>query len=289
MARYRPLRHGAGRMDAARLLLSFLLLCLCAAWLAPIVMTFLTSFKTNLDVKKFVKNFNLLPSVWTVGNYEQVLNYAGSPFLQVTQNTFAVCGAVIAGVLLISTTSAYAFERLPFRGSDALFWCVFALGAIPNVVALVPQYDFYKSIGWIDRLPSIIAPLLANIFNVFLVRNFMKSIPKEYDEAARIDGANEVYIYVKVILPMLKPVLMVLLIFSFNRAWNDFLWPTIAITTPSHSTITPSIRLLNSSFGDKPELLLAGCMLAMAPAFAVYLCCQKYFMSGLQISAGVKG
>lgn len=278
-----------GRAKLGRALLGFLLLAVCILWVMPIVMTFFTSFKTNLDVKKFVKNYNILPTQWVTTNYQHVLTYAGTPFWDITRNTFVVCAVVIVGVLFISTTAAYAFERLPFRGSDTLFWAVFALSTIPNVVALVPQYNFYKAIGWIDHLPSIIAPLLANIFNVFLVRNFLRGIPKEYDEAARIDGASEIYIYTRIILPMIKPVLMVLLIFTFRSAWNDFLWPTIAIITPSRSTITPSIRLLDNSFGGKPELLLAGCVLAMIPTFVVYLLCQKYFLNGLQLGAGIKG
>lgn len=277
-------RYGLGSY-----VISIVLLLIAIVWITPLIMTFLTSFKTNLDVKKFVKNYNLLPTEWVTTNYKSVLEYPGTPFFKVTLNTLIVSASVIVGVLFISTTSAFAFERLSFRGSDTIFWVLLALSMIPNVVALVPQYNFYTTIGWIDHLPSIIAPLLANLFNVFLVRNFMKGVPMEYDEAARIDGASEFYIYSRIMLPMINPVLMVLVLFSFNRAWNDFMWPTIAITTPERSTITPSIRMLNDSFGGRPELLLAGCILAMIPTFLIFLFCQKYFLKGLQLGAGVKG
>ena len=122
----------------------------------------------------------------------------------------------------------------------------------------------------------------------------MKTIPKDLEEAARIDGAGEVKIFTRVDLPLLTPVLTIVGIFKFSSAWNDFLWPSIAITTPSHSTITPALRLLNdsssnASFSTRPERLLAGCVLAMIPTLVVYLVFRKQFLKGIDVGAGVKG
>lgn len=277
------------KADIYSLLLSLILLAIAVLWILPLVMTVLTSFKSTLEVKKFVKLHNIFPLEWVTTNYRDVLNYNGLPFFEVLRNTLVVCAVNICATLFISTTAAYAFERLPFKGSDSLFWVIFGLSTIPNVVALVPQYNIYKLLGWIDHLPSIIAPMLANIFYVFLVRNFLKGIPAAFDEAARIDGAGEFYIYTRIILPMIKPVLLVLVLFIFNSSWNDFLWPSIAITTPTHSTITPSIQMLKNSFGANPERFLAACTMAVIPTFIIYLTCQKYFLSGMQLGAGVKG
>ena len=277
------------KADIYSLLLSLILLAIAMLWILPLVMTVLTSFKSTLEVKKFVKLHNLVPLKWVATNYQDVLNYNGLPFFDVLRNTLVVCAVNICATLFICTTAAYAFERLAFKGSDSLFWIIFSLSTIPNVVALVPQYNIYKLLGWIDHLPSIIAPMLANIFYVFLVRNFLKGIPAAFDEAARIDGAGEFYIYTRIILPMIKPVLLVLVLFIFNSSWNDFLWPSIAITTPTHSTITPSIQMLKNSFGANPERFLAACTMAIIPTFIIYLTCQKYFLSGMQLGAGVKG
>lgn len=277
------------KADVGKLILSLVLLVIAILWILPLVMTVLTSFKSTLEVKKFVKLHNIFPLQWVTTNYQDILNYNGLPFFAVLRNTLIVCAVNICGTLFISTTAAYAFERLPFKGSDSLFWVIFSLSTIPNVVALVPQYNIYKLLGWIDHLPSIIAPMLANIFYIFLVRNFMKGIPRAFDEAARIDGAGELYIYARIILPMLKPVLLVLVLFIFNASWNDFLWPSIAITTPTRSTITPSIQMLKNSFGANPERFLAACTMAIIPTFIIYLTCQKYFLSGMQLGAGVKG
>lgn len=277
------------KADIYSLLLSLILLAIAVLWILPLIMTVLTSFKSTLEVKKFIKLHNIFPLEWTTRNYQDVLNYNGLPFFDVLRNTLVVCAVNICATLFISTTAAYAFERLPFKGSDSLFWIIFSLSTIPNVVALVPQYNIYKALGWIDHLPSIIAPMLANIFYIFLVRNFLKGIPVAFDEAARIDGAGEFYIYTRIILPMIKPVLLVLVLFIFNASWNDFLWPSIAITTPTHSTITPSIQMLKNSFGANPERFLAACTMAVIPTFIIYLTCQKYFLSGMQLGAGVKG
>lgn len=280
------------RMSAC--LLSLVLAVIAALWILPIVAGILTSFKSNLEVKMFARDLNLIPHDWTLENYEYVLNYPAVPIFKAMGNTAVVCAASILLTLTLCTMSAYGFERFDFKGKETLFWLLFMLSTIPNVVALVPQYTFYTWLGWIDRLPSIIAPTVADVFYIFLIRNFMKSIPKELEEAARIDGAGEVKIFTGIDIPLLTPVLTIVGIFKFSSAWNDFLWPSIAITTPAHSTITPALRLLNdsssnASFSTRPERLLAGCVLAMIPTLVVYLVFRKQFLKGIDVGSGVKG
>ncbi len=270
-------------------LLSMVLAVIAVCWIMPVVAGAFTSFKSNLEVKMFARDLNLIPHNWTLENYEYVVNYPTLSIYKAMGNTVIVCIVSIVLTLLLCTMSAYGFERFEFKGKETLFWTLFTLSSIPNVVALVPQYTFYTWLGWIDRLPSIIAPTIADVFYIFLIRNFMKGIPKELEEAARIDGAGELKILALVEAPLLKPVLTIVGIFKFSGAWNDFLWPSIAITTPTHSTITPAIRLLNDSYGGMPERLLAGCMLAMLPTLVVYLVFRKQFLKGLDVGSGVKG
>ena len=270
-------------------LLSMVLAVIAVCWIMPVVAGAFTSFKSNLEVKMFARDLNLIPHNWTLENYEYVVNYPTLSIYKAMGNTVIVCIVSIVLTLLLCIMSAYGFERFEFKGKETLFWTLFTLSSIPNVVALVPQYTFYTWLGWIDRLPSIIAPTIADVFYIFLIRNFMKGIPKELEEAARIDGAGELKILALVEAPLLKPVLTIVGIFKFSGAWNDFLWPSIAITTPTHSTITPAIRLLNDSYGGMPERLLAGCMLAMLPTLVVYLVFRKQFLKGLDVGSGVKG
>lgn len=274
--------------------LSLVLAVAAMVWILPVAAGALTSFKSNLEVKMFARDLNLIPHNWTLENYTYVLNYPAVPIFRAMGNTAVVCAASILLTLTLCTMSAYGFERFEFKGKETLFWFLFTLSTIPNVVALVPQYTFYTWLGWIDRLPSIIAPTVADVFYIFLIRNFMKTIPKDLEEAARIDGAGEVKIFTRVDLPLLTPVLTIVGIFKFSSSWNDFLWPSIAITTPSHSTITPALRLLNdsssnASFSTRPERLLAGCVLAMIPTLVVYLVFRKQFLKGIDVGAGVKG
>lgn len=270
-------------------LLSLVLAVVAVLWTLPVAAGALTSFKSNLEVKTFARDLNVIPHNWTLENYQYVLDYPSVPIFKTMANTAVVCVVSIILTLILCTMSAYGFERFEFKGKETLFWALFTLSTIPNVVALVPQYTFYTWIGWIDRLPSIIAPTVTDVFYIFLIRNFMKSIPRELEEAARMDGAGEIKIFTGIDVPLLVPVLTIVGIFKFSSAWNDFLWPSIAITTPGHSTITPALRLLSDAASSRPERLLAGCMLAMLPTLAVYMVFRKQFLKGLDVGAGVKG
>ena len=277
------------RREWKTLLLSVLLFALAAAWLSPLVYSFFASFKTNVEMKRFSKYLNVLPLQWTTDNYAFVWNNTAAPFVSMVMNSFIVSGVTVLLVLFISSTSAYAYERLQFRGKEKLFWFLFGLSMIPGVVALVPQYYLYDALGWTNRLICLITPALGNVFNIFLLRNFMHGIPKDMDESARIDGASDLHIYLRIILPCLYPAMMVVALFTFTASWNDLMWPSLAITTPSRLTLTAGIRLLNDSYGGYYERVLAACMLAVIPTFLLYLFARRYFMQGLQLSAAVKG
>ena len=258
-------------------------------WVLPIVAGVFTSFKSSLEVKQFSQYKNLLPREWTLENYKFVLNYPALPIARLLLNTVIVCVVCVVFTLALCSMSAYAFERFDFPNKEVLFWILFSLSAIPNVVALVPQYSMYTQLGWIDKLPSIFAPNLTSVFSIFLIRQFMRGIPKELDEAARIDGANEFSIFLRIIVPLLFPVLTLVAIFQFSDIWNDFLWPSIAITTPSNTTITAALRLLNDATGVRIERALAGCVLAIIPTLVIFIIFRKWFMKGLDVSAGLKG
>ncbi len=275
-------RRGQALTTLAMAFVSFL-------WILPVVAGVLTSFKSGLEVKQFSQYKNLIPRQWTLENYKFVLSYPALPVARLLMNTILVCAVCVGFTLVLCSMSAYAFERFDFSNKEVLFWTLFSLSAIPNVVALVPQYSMYTQLGWIDKLPSIIAPNLTSVFSIFLIRQFMRGIPRELDEAARIDGANEFSIFVRIMVPLIFPVLTLVAIFQFSDIWNDFLWPSIAITTPSNTTITAALRLLNDATGVRVERALAGCVLAIIPTLAIFVVFRKWFMKGLDIGSGLKG
>lgn len=268
----------------------YLLILLCALiWISPLIFAFFTSFKSNVEVKKFVKLRNVLPINWVLDNYQFIFKNNAAPIVALTRNSFIVSLSQVVLVLFISSTSAYAYERLQFSGKEKIFWLLFGLSMIPPVIALVPQYMLYSAIGWSDQLISLITPYLGNVYNIFLLRNFLHEVPKELDEAARIDGANEWGIYSKIILPCISPAMTVVGLFTFTSAWNDMMWPSLAITTSNRLTLTAGIRLVNDSYGGYPERVLAACMLAAIPTLAVYLVAHKHIIKGLTLGSGVKG
>ena len=236
---------------------------------------------------------NLIPRKWTFENYHYVLTYPSIPVFRCLLNSFVACICSVAFTLVLCTLSAYGFERFEFKNKELLFWLLFTLSAIPNVVALVPQYTMYSWIGWIDRLPSVIAPTIADVFSVYLTRQFIHTIPRELDESAMIDGGTDIQIFTTIIIPLIKPVMVLVAIFKFSNMWNDFLWPSIAITTPKRSLITPALCLLYNttsvSSSMHVERGLAGCVLGMVPTVALFVIFRKQFLRGLDLSGGVKG
>ena len=281
-------RPGRKRNDR-KVILSVVLFLIALIWLSPVVFSFFTSFKTNVEVKRFVKYLNVIPLKWTTENYSFTWNNGAAPFLAMVGNSCIVSVFIVAVGLAISSLAAYAYERLEFRGKETLFWTLFGLSMIPGIISLVPQFYLYNALGWTNQLICLITPYLGNVFNIYLLRNFMHGVPKAMDESARIDGANDWVIYSRIILPCCYPALMVVALFSFTGAWNDMIWPSLAISKSSRLTLTAGIRLINSSYGGYYERTLAACILAMIPTVLIYLFTRRYFMQGLQLGAAVKG
>ena len=271
-------------------------------WIVPVFWLLLSSFKSDSD---FITSFanikgpldylsRLIPRKWTVVNYiEMFVGGEGTNttanILMMFKNSFIVSIAVTIGTLIVTSLSAYAYERLPFRGGKQIFWTLMYISMFPNVVNLLPMFRISNALGWVDNLNALIWPSLAGVFNIFLIRNFMKGIPKDLDEAASIDGASSLQIYLHIILPSIAPVMIVVGLFSFNGAWNDFLWPSIILTNPMNQTLTPGLRLLSGQYEQKWAHMIASCLVSMLPPLLLYLFAQKYFLAGISVQAGVKG
>lgn len=265
------------------------LFTLLIVWIMPLLWTVFSSLKPSAEAKQYLKLKNIIPRTWSLENYEYVFNTATTPILGWMKNSLIVAISQVVLVLFITSTSAFAYERLHFKGKEAIFWTVFGLSMFPNVVGLVPLFQIMNTLKWLDKLPSIIFPGVTGVFNIFLIRNFLKGVPKELDEAASIDGAGPWQTYLRIILPSLRPVLTVVALFAFTGAWNDFVWPSIAITNPKNLTLTPGLRLLQVSEGTHVVRQLAGGVMGMIPTFLIYLLAQKYFLSGLNLGSGIKG
>lgn len=269
-------------------IVAFILLLVTAIfWIIPLIWAFFTSFKSNQEIQAL--GFSFLPIHWTIGNYKQLLfNNSSDPILRWFLNSLIISISNTALVLVVCSLAAYGYTRLKFRGRDLLFTILLGSMMFPSVVNIIPLYRVMQTLGWVNNYLAVIVPGAASVFNVFLVRQFALGIPKALDESAKVDGANEFQIFFRIILPLLKPVLTVVALFSFTGSWNDFLWPSIILNNVNRMPITPGLQLLQGQYLTYPGLGTAGALIALIPSLLLYLFAQKYFMQSMTLTAGVK-
>lgn len=218
-------------------------------------------------------------------SYAQVLG--GQNILVWLFNTLVYSLVSVVAVLFLSALAGYAFAKKRFRGKEVMFWSFLAMVMVPFHVTLIPTFILMANLGGIDTYWGLILPTLANAQAVFLMRQFIQGLPDELFEAARIDGAGEFRIFLRIVLPLCKPILATLGIFVFLWHWNDFLWPLIIAKSNSMFTLTVGISSLQQQ--DVPlSTMLAGSVVALLPIFLAYLIAQRYVQEGVT-GTGIKG
>ncbi|MBO0488169.1 carbohydrate ABC transporter permease [Vagococcus fluvialis] len=263
---------------------------LCVIWVIPIVFGLTTSFRSQTEV--VTSGFRLLPVDWVIENYVAILeNSSTAPILRWLGNSLFIATIHTFLVIIVVSMTAYGYSRMQFKYRDQMFFILLGISMFPGVVNLIPSYKIIESLGWVNSPLAMIIPGLAGMGNIFLVRQFMKGIPKEFDESARMDGAGEFTIYSKIIVPMIKPVLIVSGLFSFTGSWNDFLWPVIVFNDVNKMPITAGLLLLQDIYGNYRMIgqLMGSAFLAIIPTLLLFLFAQKYFVESMNLNSGVKG
>ncbi len=189
--------------------------------------------------------------------------------------------------LIFNSMAGYAFAKFRFSGKDKLFTILLSSMIIPAQVTMLPLFLMLKYMGFINTYMAIVIPGLANIFGIFMIRQYAISIPDSLLESARIDGATDFQIYWKIILPLCKPILVTLALFTFLGTWNDFLWPLIVLTDNSMYTLPVALANLMGEHTKDPELMMAGSVVTIIPVVIVFLSLQKYYLKGIMMG-GVK-
>lgn len=221
------------------------------------------------------------PFVWS--NYPRSLQ--ALPFGLAYFNSFYISFIVVAGTLLTASMAAYAFAKINFPFRDTVFLLFLATMMVPSQVTIIPLYLIMKQIGWVDtHLAIIVPPALFNAFGVFLLRQFIRSIPKELEEAAIVDGANRWLIYWKIILPLLVPALAALGIFVFLGSWNSFFHPLIFLSTPEKFTVPLMLNQFRGQYTVDWTLLMAGSAIAVIPVLVVYIIGQRQIIEGITLT-----
>lgn len=273
---------GGSRLQA--LLVNGALAAFALLALAPLAWMVSVSFMPMGEASGFPPP--LLPSAVTLDNYREL--FARTGIGRAFANSLAVSLGITLGSLAINTAAGYAFAKLRFRGRDRLFQALLAALVVPAQVAMLPLFLLMKQLGLVNTLGGVVVPALAGVFGIFLVRQYARSIPDALLEAARIDGAGELRIFVQVVLPMLKPVLVTLAIFSFMAAWNDFMWPLIVLADQGQYTLPVALAALSREHIMDVEMMMAGAVVTVLPVLLLFLALQRWYMQGLLLGS-VKG
>jgi multiple sugar transport system permease protein len=226
---------------------------------------------------------------WEWNNFIRVLTATNRPFIRYALNTMVIVLGNLAGTLLSCSLVGFAFSRLKFRGRDFLFTVLIITMLIPWQVLMIPQFLMFHKIGWYGTyLPLIVPSFLGNAFYIFLIRQYMLTLPKELDEAARIDGCNWFQTYFRIILPLSKPVLTVVAVFVFLDEWNDLLGPLIYLDDGSKFTVAIGLANIATRADPSLNLVMAANLLIMIPPILIYFFAQERLIGGIA-SVGLKG
>ena len=257
-----------------------LLLLVLALFLFPLVWMVDTAIKPNIQV------FQLPPSLipWTAmwGNFETAWNYVS--FGRFMFNDFIISTIGTAIVLVTSSMAAYAFARLRFRSRESIFLLYIGTLAVPQAVLVIPEFLIMKRLGWVDSYQAVILPLAFTAFGTFLLRQFFRSLPTELDDAALIDGCSRWGILVRILLPLSKPALGVLGLFTFVGYWNNFLWPLVVLQSPEMANIPLGLYQFQGQFVTQFNFMMAGATISMLPGVLLVILLQRYLVDGISIS-----
>jgi multiple sugar transport system permease protein len=248
--------------------------------IVPIIWMVAGSFRTEADL--FGHPAGLIPHQWTLHGYEGVWDQL--PFLRLLLNSAVFAGITTALTLLFDSMCAYALARLNFRGRNLAFWLVLVTLMVPFQVTLIPVFIELFHLGWLNTYQGLIIPRATSAFGIFLFRQFFMSIPRELDEAARIDGAGHFRIYWRVILPLAKPAIATVALLNFTNLWNDLLWPLVVSSSPDMQTLPAGLALFGGQHVTDHAVLLAGAVISLLPIAVAFFLAQRYFVAGISTS-----
>ncbi|MCM8766119.1 MAG: carbohydrate ABC transporter permease [Candidatus Omnitrophica bacterium] len=282
-------RRKKRRKEFSRRLMAYILLSFVGV---SMVLPFLWMVSTSLkepeavfiQLKPWWRNWIPEKIVWA--NYRNA--WKAVPFGRFYFNSIIVAICVTAGVVFTSSFSAYAFSRLNFPGRDKLFFAYIATMMIPGSVVLIPQFALVRILGWIDTYRALIIPAMFTAFGTFLLRQFFMTLPKDLEDAAKIDGCGYFGIYWRIILPLSKPPLATLTTFTFIGNWNSFMWPLLVTNKTELRTLPIGLEYFKSQYTADWSLLMAGSVMVLLPVIILYIFNQRFFVEGVKLT-GIKG
>jgi len=252
--------------------------------LAPLLWMVSASLMPSGDANSFPPR--LLPRIVTFEHYRDLFTRLELMRYFLNSLVIAVSATVIS--VLVNSMAGYAFAKLRFGGRDRVFRLLLAAIVIPAQVGMMPLFLMLRGMGLVNTTVGVIVPFMAGVFGIFMIRQYALSIPDDLLEAARIDGASELRIFLTIVVPLLAPVLATLAIFSFLGSWNDFMWPLIVLTDDALHTLPVALAGLSREHVQDNELMMAGSVVTVLPVLLLFLALQRQYMAGL-MAGGVKG
>ncbi|MDR2973653.1 MAG: carbohydrate ABC transporter permease [Propionibacteriaceae bacterium] len=252
--------------------------------LAPLAWMLLTSFKTDAGA---IQQPYGLPDPWSIDAYTS-LTGGQTPVFRWLLNSFAAASLQTVLILVTASMGAYALARLDFAGKRIIFGLVIVMLLVPPVIFLIPNYLIVEELGWLDTIAALTVPGAAGSFGIFFLRQFFINLPREIEEAARIDGAGEIRVFLQIVLPLVRPALATLAVISFLNNWNDFLWPVYVLLSPEHMTLQPGLSMLQGAYRTHFSIVMAGAAVASIPVLIIFAIAQRQIVESVT-GAAVKG
>ncbi len=273
------------RPKPGRVAVYAVLIVTALAILVPLAWIFLTSFKTDFNA------INAPASPWPkpfVFDAYRTLSSGQQQIFRWFLNSVAAASLQTALILVTASMGAYALARMEFRGKKLVFGAIVATLLVPPVIFLIPNYLIVERLGWLDTLWAVSVPGAAGAFGIFFLRQFFVGLPKEIEEAARIDGAGDLRIFLQIILPLSRPAIATLAVLSFLANWNDFLWPVYVLLSPEKLTLQPGLSVLQGAYSTHFGIVMAGAVVASVPVLILFTLAQRQIVESVA-SSGLKG
>jgi multiple sugar transport system permease protein len=265
-----------------------ILLVLALLWFLPLASLILFSFAPSSEILKD----QLIPSNWTWGNYWRVLTDAGRgvSIPQAMMNSAVIMIAQVVGILLLDIPAAYAFGRLQWRGRDFMFFLVLVTMMMPGILEVISLYDMMANWGLVNTVYAVILPGLPRVVGIFILRQFFMQLPKEMEEAARMDGASEFQVFRMIMVPLAAPAIITVGVLSALYSWNNFLWPLIITNSPTSMTVPVAVSYLSADTAAiiNYTVILAAAFFTSLPMILLFLFGQRWIVSGMRPTAGIK-
>ena len=275
------------RRIASTIILHIVLALLSVVFVFPFLWMLMTALKTPQEIILGMEQFFPKNPQW--GNFQKAITTI--PFFVYLGNSVLIVVLVMIGTLLSSATAGYAFAKLNWKGRDKWFVILLSTMMIPIHVILIPTFVMYVKLGWYGtRLPLIVPAFFGGgaAFYIFILRQFFKGIPQELSESALIDGASHVQIFFRIMLPLSKPALITVALFTFMATWNDYFGPLIFLTEPKHWTLALGLRAFQQQYSGRFDLMMAASLVIMSPTLILFFFTQKTFIEGITFT-GIKG